>query len=141
MKVTAEAPAVSATVVGTGVIVKAAVSLLVTLSVSVPDVRPVAAAVKDTVASASTVVLSIAAMLTVTDADPIGMVTVAGTVDFDGLDDVRFTSRATAVDPLRVTVIVVAVAPAFSATESAATTMVKVGLNNAAAAAAFANFC
>ena len=87
---------------------------------SVVFVRPVANAVTVIVFVPPTVVLSITVRLNVAELEPTGIVTLAGTVSRDVSEDVRLTVRAADVEPVLVTVAVVALAPAVSATESTA---------------------
>lgn len=113
VKVDALVPADSDTNVGFALNVNA-VSLSLTVRLAVPCAKPAAAAVRVTVAAPSILVLSWAAIVTVADGLPAGIVTVAGTVAFDVFDDVSVTICAAVVGPVRVTVNVDALAPAFS---------------------------
>lgn len=92
-----------------------AVSLSVTVTTAVAFGNPVAVAVNVTDTAPSTVVLSTAAIVAVVDVLPAGIVIVAGTVAFKGLDEVNVMIAAADVGPVRVTVNVAADAPAFSA--------------------------
>ena len=113
VNVDALAPSDSEIVIGLALSVNA-VSLSLTVKVTVPGVKPVPAAVIVTVAAPSTAVLSTAVIIAVAVVLPTGIVTVAGTVAFRIFEDVKVTTCAAVVGPVRVTVTVDAFAPAFS---------------------------
>ena len=86
----------------------------VTVNVSLPDVKPVALAVKVAVCVPSTTWLLMVPTGKMTEVAPAGMVTVWGTVTSVGSEFVIVTTRGFVVLVLRVTVAVVALAPAAS---------------------------
>src|SRR5208337_1319126 len=86
----------------------------VTVSVSLPETSPVAMAVNVAVWVPSTTWLLIVPTGNVTDVAPAGIVTVAGTVTSFGWELVIATCNGFVVSVLRVTVAVVASAPAAS---------------------------
>ena len=121
MAVVAAAPAVSATESSAiATVSTSGTSSSVTSSESVPLASPLAAAVIVTVCVPSTSLSSSAVMSNVALFWPSRMVTVAGTVTSVVSLLVRLTDRSPEVEPVRVTVAVVAAAPAVSATELSA---------------------